>query len=100
MKSRGLSIGDNKIMIGKLPGKKQIALYEVDDNGVPEVLAFFQSEEKAKKVQDWLELLFEIIKFQELGKKLSTVLGKTEEQRNALLLSRRVWLGRESRPGK
>jgi hypothetical protein len=47
---------DWAIYIGKLPHRKQWCMYEESD-GTLEVLAFFRTEEKAKRAATWLEIL-------------------------------------------
>ncbi len=52
-KGRSLSIGEESIAVGRLPGRKQVALYQVRGS-VLEPLAYFKSEEKARIAIDWL----------------------------------------------
>lgn len=44
------------IHVGHLPGRKQICLYEIE-GGVIRTLAFFKTEEKARKALDYLDAL-------------------------------------------
>jgi len=52
-KGRSLAIGDESIAVGRLPGRKQVALYQVRGS-VLEPLAYFKTEEKARATIDWL----------------------------------------------
>lgn len=42
------------IHIGHIPGRKRVALYSEDDNYF-KVLAYFQSEEAAQEMADWID---------------------------------------------